>query len=219
MPDQIMPESRVVDALQSLATVCRDSQEGYRTAADETSDHSLKEMFLDVARQREQEADELDRLIQAHGERSPARTGSLTGQAHRIFVGLRAALTGNDRAAALREVARGESYAEAAFDRAKHLQLPGEAGDLVHRLHDSIRDSRDKVRRMAEAESGWAMPPGAQRYIDEAAHYVNDKPVASSLVALGIGFVIGALTVLVTRPANGGTRVRRADYEGPNAGI
>src|SRR5579871_3045335 len=168
MPDQIVPDRSVVDALQSLATVCRDSQEGYRTAAEETSDHSLKQMFLDVARQREQEADALDHLIQSHGESAPARTGSLTGQAHRIFVGLRAALTGNDRAAALREVARGESYAEAAFDRAKHLHLTGEAGDLVQRLHDSIRSSRDKVRRMAEAEGGWSMPPNAQRYLDEA---------------------------------------------------
>ncbi len=221
MPDQVMPDRSVVDALQDIATVCRDSQEGYKRAAEETSDTSLKAMFMDFARRREQEGDELDRLIRAHGGQPAAHGGSLTGQAHRVFVGLRAALTGKDRAAALHEVARGESYAEAAFDRAKRMDLQGEARDVVARLHDSVKQTRDKVRRMAQAEGpGWSIP-GAQRYLDGAQRTIAENAVTSSLVALGVGFMIGALTVLASRPTTrgNGATVRRADHEGPRAGI
>jgi uncharacterized protein (TIGR02284 family) len=200
MPDQMMPDNRVAELLQDLATVCRDSQEGYRTAAEETSDASLKDMFNEFAQRRASEADELDRLVRQHGGEPAPRTGSLSGQAHRRFVSLRAALTGNDRASALREVVRGESYAEAAFDRGKRMNLPGEAGQVVQRLHDSVKQTRDKVRRMAAAEGGGWSFPGAQRYLDGASHYVSDKPLQSSLVALGVGFAIGALTVMMARP-------------------
>jgi uncharacterized protein (TIGR02284 family) len=211
MPDQIVPDSRVTEVLQDLATVSRDSQQGYRTAAEQTSDDSLKQMFLDLARRREQEADELDRLIRSHGGQPAPREGSATGRAHRLFVSLRAALTSNDRAAALREVARGESYAEAAFDRAKRQNLLGEAREVVQRLHDSVKQSRDKVRRMVEAEGGWSFP-GGRRYLDNATSYVSGKPVTSSFVALGVGFVIGALTMLMARPAPGNGAARRHRY-------
>ncbi len=223
MPDQIVSDHRAVDVLQDLATVCRDSQEGYRTAAGESANESLKAMFVDFADQRGREADELDRLIGTLGGQPVSRSGSLTGQAHRLFVSLRAAVTGNDRVAALREVARGESYAEAAFDRAMRMTLQGEARDVVQRLHDSVKASRDKIRRMAEAEGGTWEFPDAQRYLDDATRYVSEKPVTSSLVALGVGFVIGALTILMTRPTRGdgghrhaGNRHRHPE-EGPRA--
>ncbi len=224
MPDQIMPDHRVVELLQDLVTVCRDSQEGYKTAADETSDQELKTMFTEFARRRGQEGDELDRLVRAHGGQSASRGGSLTGHAHRLFVALRAALTGHDRAAALREVARGESYAEAAFDRIKRMTLVGETRDVVLRLHDSVKQTRDKVRRLAAAAgNGWSFPAG-QRYFDSASRYASDKPVMTSCVALGVGFVLGAVTVLMSRPAHGqsargaGAIGHRADIEGPYAG-
>lgn len=219
MPDQVLPDRRIADVLQDLATVCRDSQEGYRTAADQTSDGELKSLFEECAQRRGREADELDKLIRDHGGEPASRSGSMAGQAHRVFVALRAALSRSDRAAALYEVARGESYAEAAFDRAKRARLDGTARDTVMRLHDSVKQSRDKFRRMAEAEGGtaWGFAgafPAGQRALDNATHYVSErvgeKPMTSSLVALGLGFVVGALTMMMTRPSrDGGSSSRR----------
>jgi uncharacterized protein (TIGR02284 family) len=207
MPDQVMSDSSVVDMLQDLATVCRDSQEGYRTAAQETADHELSDMFQQLAEQRAREADELDQLIRERGGQVASRTGSLTGHAHRLFVSLRAALAGHDRAAALREVARGESYAEAAFDRAKRLDLQGKAREVVQRLHDSVKTSRDKARRMVEAEGSWSFA-AAPRSLETVGQYVTGNPLRSSVVALGVGFLIGALAVMMSRTgrANGGQR-------------
>jgi uncharacterized protein (TIGR02284 family) len=231
MPDQVMSDnSQIVKVLQGLATVCRDSQEGYRAAAEQTTDGELKALFEEFAAGRGRDADELDRQIREQGGEPPARGGSLAGQAHRMFVALRAALSRNDRAAALYEVARGESVAEAAFDGAKRLILRGSAHDVVLRLHDAVKQSRDKFRRLSEAEGGapWAFSnafPAGQRALDSATHYVtekvSEKPAAASLVALGVGFLVGALAMMMTRPArhhaNGARRVphhRRDQYGG-----
>ena len=100
MPDQVMSDnSQIVKVLQGLATVCRDSQEGYRAAAEQTTDGELKALFEEFAAGRGRDADELDRQIREQGGEPPARGGSLAGQAHRMFVALRAALSRNDRAA------------------------------------------------------------------------------------------------------------------------
>jgi uncharacterized protein (TIGR02284 family) len=206
MPDQIVPDSHVTERLQDLARVCRDSQQGYETAAAETDDDALQAMFRDFAQRRGREADELDRVIRAYGGQPAAPGGSLTGQAHRVFLALRIALTGGDRAAALREVARGEAYAEAAFDRVKRLALAGEARELVLRLHESVRQSRDKVRRLAAAAGNGRAFATGQRYLDAAGRYVSEQPVMGSVMALGLGFVIGALTVAMTRPTRGRAR-------------
>lgn len=199
MPDQIMSDSNVVDVLQELATVCRDSQEGYKTAAEEAEDPELRSEFQDLARKRGQEADELDRLIRENGGEPAPRSGSLSGQAHRMFVSLRSALSSSDRAAVLNEVARGESYAEAAFDKAKRHALSGRLGETVQRLHDSVKQSRDKFRRMLQAEGGSGVL-GGQASLQTVTRYVSEQPVMSTFVALGLGFLIGALTMMMSRP-------------------
>lgn len=198
MPDQMTSDSNVVEVLQELATVCRDSQEGYKTAAEEAEDPELRSEFQDLARKRGQECDELDRLIRENGGEPAPRSGSLTGQAHRMFVSLRSALSSSDRAAVLNEVARGESYAEAAFDKAKRRALSGQAGETVQRLHDSVKQSRDRFRRMLEAEGGSGVL-GGQQPLQTVTRYVSEQPVMSTFVALGLGFLIGALTMMMSR--------------------
>jgi uncharacterized protein (TIGR02284 family) len=214
MPDQMISESRITDALKDLSTVCRDGQEGYRGAAAATTDAELKAMFDAMARQREQEADALDQLIRDQGGQVGARSGSFRGYIHRLFVSMRAAITSNNRAAVLAEVVRGESYAEAAFDRVKRLDLLGHARDVVQRLHDSVKQSRDKVRGLVEAEGGWtwnASLEAGQRSLDTVDRYVSDNPRTSSVIALGAGFLLGVLAVKMSRPSRSddGQRQRR----------
>ncbi|MBV8168398.1 MAG: PA2169 family four-helix-bundle protein [Alphaproteobacteria bacterium] len=237
MPDQVTPDANQASStqtsanqagnqtkvLQDLSTVCRDSQEGYRTAASQTTDSELKALFEEFADRRSREADDLDRLIRAQGGEPASRSGSLAGQAHRVFTALRAALTRNDRAAALYEVARGESYAEAAFDRAKRLVLRGEAHDVVMRLHDSVKQSRDKFRRLSEAEGGapWAFSnafPAGQRALFCAAPATTEKPMMTGMMALGVGFLVGALTMMMSRPARHRGRHETAHHRRDNYG-
>jgi uncharacterized protein (TIGR02284 family) len=205
MPDQMTSDSRVTDLLQDLAAVCREGQEGYRGAAEATADLDLKAMLVHLARQREQAADALDQLIREQGGRTGARAGRLGGYADRLFASLRGALTGDDRTAALGEVARGESYAEAAFDRVKRFDLNGRARDVVQQFHDAIKQSRDRMRRLAAAEGRWTIGTGP-RSLETVRHYVVENPKTSGAVALGVGFALGALALLVTRPAR-----RRSD--------
>jgi uncharacterized protein (TIGR02284 family) len=62
---------------------------------------------------------------------------------HRVFVDLKAAITGNSRRAVVDEVARGESYAEAVFDKALRADLPMDVQQIVRRQHNSVRESRE----------------------------------------------------------------------------
>jgi uncharacterized protein (TIGR02284 family) len=214
MPDQVTAaDSNALAMLQDLATVCRDSQEGYRTAINDTSDLDLKALFERFAHRRQQEADELDQVIRELGGQPGSRTGSLGGTAHRLFVALRAALTGSDRAAALHEVARGESYAEAVFDRAKRLNLTDRAREVVQRLHDSVRETRDQVRRMAANAGGWSDTlnlAAGKRSIETVGQYVTKNPMTSGVIALGVGFLLGAFMIGLSR--GNGTGRRRAEH-------
>jgi uncharacterized protein (TIGR02284 family) len=223
MPDQMTSDGRVMHALQELAAACRDGEDGYRGAAEATADPNLKLMLDQLARQRAQEADALDRLIREQGGQTGGRTADIDGYAHRLFASLRAALTNDDRAGALSEVARGESYVEAAFDRAKRLDLQGRERAIVQRLHETVKQSRDRVRRLVELEddwtagvsqrlqdpikrsrfsiyqldnAGWAVRTG-RRSVETVGRYIGDNPMTSTAIALGLGFVLGALTRMI----------------------
>jgi len=211
MPDQMTSDSRVTDLMQDLAAVCREGQEGYRGAAEAAADLDLKAMLVHLARQREQAADALDQLIREQGGQIGARADNFGGYADRLFASLRAALTGDDRTAALSEVARGESYAEAAFDRAKRFHLNGRARDVVQRVHDVVKQSRDRMRHLAAAEGRWAIA-ASPRSLKAVRYYVVDNPKTSSAVALGVGLALGAFAMLVTRSGR-----RRPDAR-PNQG-
>jgi uncharacterized protein (TIGR02284 family) len=198
MPDQMTSDGRVTDLLQDLAAVCRAEQEGYRGAAEATAALDLKAVLARLARQREQAADALDQLVREHGGRIGAH-GVVGGYTDRLFASLRAALMDDDRAAALGEVARGESYTEAAFDRIKQSPLNDRARGVVQQLHGSIKQSRDRMRRLAAGENRWTIGAG-RRSLDTMGHYVADHPKTSGVIELGVGFALGALAMLVTRP-------------------
>ena len=69
----------------------------------------LRKFLLGERDEEQRNVEGLDQLIREQGGRTGARTGRLGGYADRLFASLRGALTGDDRTAALGEVARGES--------------------------------------------------------------------------------------------------------------
>jgi uncharacterized protein (TIGR02284 family) len=225
MPDQMLSDKSVVEALQDLAAVCRDALKGYRDAALRAADHEFRDMLDQLARQSEATADRLDQLIREQGGQVGARAASVGDFLQRMFTSLSTALAGHDRAALLGELARVESYAEAAFDRVKRLDLPGRARELVDDMHDKVKQSRDRLRRLAATEGGWNGAAGrglaaGKRSLETVGSYVGDNPLTGSVIALGLGFVLGAFVMAMARPGRGNAGGRSYERgDGPRGSI
>ncbi|HXV22807.1 MAG TPA: PA2169 family four-helix-bundle protein [Alphaproteobacteria bacterium] len=199
--------STLIDTLKEVGKVIRDSEEGYRHVANDVDDWQLRSMFLELARLRGEQGDEIDRLLQRFGGEVVPKGGSASGMLHRTFLDLKAAITGNNRQAAINEVVRGESYAESVFDRALRTDLPADIGQILERQHDSVRESRDRARQM-QHESGYGQSGGmmhsigdtGRRSMEIVQHRVSERPMMSTMVAVGVGVVIGALLTSAVWP-------------------
>jgi uncharacterized protein (TIGR02284 family) len=213
MPDQAMPTATLSDALEELAKLARDGELGYRTAIIDVKDAELQTMFGDLARERGEIADELDGMITKLGGKPPAKGGTMAGSAHRMFVDLKSAIAHGGRKAVLTEVARGESVAEAAYDAMKKMDMPAELKQVIQKQHDLVKAARDKVRHLAAKASGpswsdmadwqaWSssISESGRRASETVQSYVAERPMTSTMVALGVGFIVGALCGLSARP-------------------
>jgi len=207
MAESSSNNSGLVDTLREVGKIVRDSEEGYRHAANDIDDWQLRSMFLELARVRSEQGDEIDRLLQRFGGEAVPKGGSTSGTMHRVFVDLKAAITGNNRRAVVDEVARGESYAEAVFDKALRADLPMDVQQIVRRQHNSVRESRDRVRRMQQemsySEGGGMMQSigdTGRRSVEAVSQQLTERPMVSTMVAVGVGVVIGALLTSAVWP-------------------
>ncbi|BBK32743.1 uncharacterized protein (TIGR02284 family) [Stella humosa] len=181
-------EAETIRLLRSLAAQVRDSATGYRKAADETTDQSLKAEFGHLVDEREDMVEALDESLVDLGA-TPDSNGTVMGAAHRLFFDLRAALSGHDREAILREIVRGESVLEEAYDAAIRAGLPPAIHNVIRRQHRLARRSRDRFRA--------AIPdfPEGERKIGQitvssvaAAVQRNPTLTTATLGALAAGF-------------------------------
>lgn len=88
---------RVIATLNSLVETCKDSEQGFRAAADGVQDPQLKDLFLVYALQRADLAHTLQAEIRQLGG-EPERGGSVAGSLHRGWMNIRSALAGGDAA-------------------------------------------------------------------------------------------------------------------------
>ena len=105
-----MPDHTERGTLNHLIETCRDGERGFRYAANHVKTADVKELFLEVAGQRERFADELIPYAQRLGGHEDGE-GTFAASLHRSWMGIRDAIAGHDEKAIIREVERGESAA------------------------------------------------------------------------------------------------------------
>ena len=147
--------AQVIATLNGLIQTCRDGEEGFRTAAEGVRSPELKELFSGYARQRAGFASELqDEVRRLGGE--PAEGGSVTGSVHRGWMGLKAALTGEDEHAILGECERGEDSALAAYRAALGVDLPASVRSMVERQFAEVKEAHQRIRNLDRATGAGA---------------------------------------------------------------
>src|SRR4051812_15332073 len=135
-----------ITTLNGLIATTLDSAEGYREASKDIEGGRLGSLFSDRAKEREQVAATLQEEVARLGG-SPSHSGTLLGGAHRIFVNLKAAVTGQDKQAIVNEVERGEDHIKAKFEDAlKDSALSQSTRAAIEAGYGSVRSGHDQMR-------------------------------------------------------------------------
>lgn len=134
-----------IDILNSLIATTLDSINGYRESADDVDSSRFKEMFLDCAQDRQQVVSDLRAEVRRLGG-EPEDDGTALAGAHRAFVNLKSAVTGQDDKAVVSEVERGEDHIKHKFEAALNDDdLSSDARQVVQKCYESVKRGHDKM--------------------------------------------------------------------------
>ena len=142
-----MASETAIEKLKDLAEIVKDSEEGYRTAADGTKDDSTKTLFQRYAEQRHQMAEELKQCIRGLGEEAP-ESGTAQGRVFRVWTSLKSALSSDDALAMLEECERGEDITKREFQEALDSDLPLSVRPAVENMFARVRATHDEVKSL-----------------------------------------------------------------------
>lgn len=146
-----LSDNDIVETLNDLITVCMDGVSGYDMAAEAADRERNRVMFQAHAGQRRVFAEELSAIVSQYGG-EPAVAENLTGELHKAWLGLRAALTEGDYAI-LAECARGDSYAVSQYSEALERNLPKKVQDIVQKQYLEIGEAQAKMAELATLAS------------------------------------------------------------------
>lgn len=104
-----------LDTIKELIIINNDRYEGYKTAAKETNDASLKSLFAEFSLQSKRFNDELRKLIPLD-EAPPIDETNIFGDFYRSWMGMKTALTENDSKAILLSCEFGEDIIKKTYD-------------------------------------------------------------------------------------------------------
>ena len=137
-----------IDSLQDLIQINVDSQKGFTEAAEEVEDVTLESLFRELARQRADQAAELQGLVAGSGA-EPQKSGSAAAAVHRAWMDLRTAL-GGGASAILSEAERGEDQIMEEYEEALGSELTGPVRDVLNRHYAAVRTGHDRVRDLRD---------------------------------------------------------------------
>jgi uncharacterized protein (TIGR02284 family) len=148
-------DAEVISTLNNLIETCRDGQEGFRTAAEGVKSAELRELFHGYAHQREGFASELQDEVRRLGG-DPERSGSLVASLHRGWMGLRAALEGDDDRAIVSECERGETVALETYRASLGRDMPASVRTMVERHFSEIKEAHNLIANLAKGSGAGA---------------------------------------------------------------
>lgn len=147
-----MAVSKAISTLNDLIQVCRDGENGFRTAAEGIKDARVKALFERYARQRTEMLRELQQEVRKLGG-TAEESGSTSGALHRGWMNIKSLVTGNDDTAIIAEAERGEDLAKAAYAQALKEDLPAGVRTLIQSQAEIVKLAHDEVRALEKAHT------------------------------------------------------------------
>jgi len=146
---------KIAEVLNDLIQINNDRIEGYEKAAKETAteDADLRSLFTNMAGESRAYASELKQYVYAAGE-EPATNTTQRGKIYRVWMDVKAAITGHGRKAILASCEFGEDAAQRAYNDALEEEgLSSEARALITGQKAKLRKSHDEIKRMRDTQS------------------------------------------------------------------
>ena len=143
------------EVLNDLIEINNDRVNGYNKAAHETAaeDADLRSLFNNMANESKAYGAELRKHVQQAGE-DPAEGTTARGKVYRVWMDLKAAITGKNRKAILDSCEFGEDAAQRAYDRALEEEgVSAEVRALITEQKAKLKESHDKIKRMRDTQS------------------------------------------------------------------
>lgn len=144
---------KVIGILNDLIRINHDRVEGYKKAIDElkNEDGDLKTLFSRYIQESNQYASELTTEVSRLGG-DPADGTTNSGKIYRVWMDLKAAISGDDRKAVLENCEFGEDAAQKAYDMALNsdVELESTLRDLIVRQKAQLKTGHDEVKRLRD---------------------------------------------------------------------
>jgi len=146
-----MENSKQVSALNNLIEINNDRVEGYETAAKETNDTDLQRLFATLKVTSHDNLSELRAEVLRLGGEVEEGTRT-TGKFFRVWMDVKAALTGNDRGTILDSCEFGEDKALEAYETAleDRTALTAEQVMLIQSQQSKLRADHDQVKALRD---------------------------------------------------------------------
>lgn len=129
--------------LNELLERTHDAEKGFKQAAEKVDNKTIKEFFLNSAKQRYNFGQELKAEIISFGQ-APEKGGSIKGTLHRSWINFKSLFASNTEEAMLEEVLRGEKEAIETYNDILHdkdFVLPPSTESLLMRHRNAIRET------------------------------------------------------------------------------
>jgi uncharacterized protein (TIGR02284 family) len=136
--------SGIRSTLNGLIETCRDSQQGFHSAAEKLKDSEAHTFFLKFYLQRAEFAGELQAEVTRIGG-EPVTSGSTLGAIHRGWIGLKTALAADTDLAILDEAELAEEAALKNYIEALRKHLPADLQSIVSRHHREIQRAHNTI--------------------------------------------------------------------------
>jgi len=140
-------------AAKDLVTTLKDGQNGYTEAADKLTQSNRPEWAQTMTRfaqQRGQFAQEIVDMGHAYGD-DVDESGSVVAAAHRGWLSLKDAVTGDDPSGVLDAAVQGEDHSVQAYEEALKKDLSADFRTVVQRQHAEVAAARDEVKGLQTA--------------------------------------------------------------------
>lgn len=146
-------ETEKIDAINSVIVINHDREEGYKRASDDVKDVELKKLFLQFSNESAKFSEELRRFV-PNAEEPERDETKVTGKIHRLWMDVKAAVTGDKRGVILSSCEFGEDHAKKTYEEAlsNTAELPLGAHEVLTKQRAAIQKSHDLVKALRDAE-------------------------------------------------------------------
>ncbi|WP_109126344.1 PA2169 family four-helix-bundle protein [Dyella sp. C11] len=142
-----------IRVLNGLIETTIDSADGYQKAAEDAKNARIAQLFRQWASERTQVVSTLRQAVRQEGGK-PEDDGTVLASAHRMFVGMRASMSKNDKAV-IEEVERGEDHIKSKYEDAlKDKDLSVAAREVVQLCYTSVRTGHDEMSAIKHSIAG-----------------------------------------------------------------